>query len=99
MTATEQQLDNHWLAVFIAVLSGIVCALQIGKLPIAAPFLQHDLGLSRSSIGNLGAIFPILRMIPGIDIGTIVVRTGLRRSISNGLVATGVSSLMSPLFR
>lgn|SRR5690625_980039 len=91
-------MKNHWLAVFIAVLSGIVGALQIGKLPIAAPFLQADLGISHSTIGNLGAVFSILGMLIGIPIGTVVLQTGLRRSMTLGLAAISISSFIAPLF-
>src|SRR5690625_6796040 len=80
MTKTNQDTENHWIAVLIALLSGVVGALQIGKIPIAAPLLQTELGLSRSVIGNLGAIFPILGMLAGIPIGTIVLRFGDRKS-------------------
>lgn len=98
MTHTNQDLKNHWIAVLIAVLSGVVGALQIGKLPIAAPLLQAELGVSRSVIGNLGAIFPILGMLAGIPIGTMVLRIGLRYSIALGLATIAISSLLAPLF-
>src|SRR5690625_551738 len=98
MTKTNQDTENHWIAVLIALLSGVVGALQIGKIPIAAPLLQTELGLSRSVIGNLGAIFPILGMLAGIPIGTIVLRFGLRYSIALGLAAIAVSSLLGPVF-
>src|SRR5690625_31290 len=98
MTKTNQDTENHWIAVLIALLSGVVGALQIGKIPIAAPLLQTERGISRSAIGNLGAIFPILGMLAGILIGTIVLRFGLRYSIALGLAAIAVSSLLGPVF-
>src|SRR5690625_1264414 len=98
MTKTNQAPENNWIAVLIALLSGIVGALQIGKLPIAAPLLQADLNISRSAIGNLGAIFPFLGMLAGIPIGTMVLRIGLRYSIAIGLMAIAISSLLGPLF-
>ncbi|HLS21399.1 MAG TPA: MFS transporter [Paenalcaligenes sp.] len=97
MPDNTEQLQNHWLAVFIAVFCGIVGALQIGKLPIAAPFLQQDLGIDRSTIGNLGAIFSIIGMLAGIPIGMFVLRLGLRFSINLGLGTIALSSLIAPL--
>src|SRR5690625_2745662 len=97
MPDNSEQLQNHWLAVFIAVFCGIVGALQIGKLPIAAPFLQQDLGIDRSTIGNLGAIFSIIGMLAGIPIGMFVLRLGLRFSINLGLGTIALSSLIAPL--
>ncbi len=98
MTKTNLDTENNWIAVLIALLSGIVGALQIGKLPIAAPLLQADLNIPLSAIGNLGAIFPLLGMLIGIPIGTIVLRIGLRYSIALGLLAIAISSLLGPVF-
>src|SRR5690625_7380837 len=98
MTKTNQDTENHWIAVLIALLSGVVGALQIGKIPIAAPLLQTELGLSRSVIGNLGAIFPILGMLAGIPIGPIVLRFGLRFSIALWLVVIAVSLLLCHIY-
>lgn len=97
MPASEKQLQNHWLAVFIAVFCGVVGALQIGKLPIAAPYLQHDLGVSRSTIGNLGAVFSVIGMLAGIPIGLIVLRLGLRFSINLGLAIIAIGSFLAPV--
>lgn len=98
MSATTQEKENNWLAVTILVLSGVVCALQIGKLPIATPFLQAELGVSRGTIGNLGAVFATLGIFAGIPIGTMALRLGLRYSITMGLTAIGISSLLAPWF-
>src|SRR5690625_7745168 len=98
MTKTNQDTENHWIAVLIALLSGVVGALQIGKIPIAAPLLQTEIGLSRSVIVTVGAIFPILGLLAGIPIGTIVLRSGLRYAIALRLRAVAVTALVGPVF-
>src|SRR5690625_1563361 len=89
---------NNWFAVFVCVFSGVVCALQIAKLSIAAPFLVDDLGLDRSAIGALGSIFSLLGMIGGIPIATVALRTGLKRSVLIGMLAISICSFLPPLF-
>src|SRR5690625_6900823 len=49
----EKQQKSNWLAVMVCVLCGVVSALQVVKVSIAAPFLISDLSLGHSTIGGL----------------------------------------------
>lgn len=97
MGKVEPLETNNWVAVLVCVFSGVVCALQIAKLSIAAPFLVSDLSIARSSIGGLGAIFSVLGMLAGIPIATLALRAGLKRSVLLGMLAISVSSIVPPL--
>lgn len=92
---------TRWSAVLAIVGAGVVAALQVGKVIIAAPLLRKDMGLDLASIGALAAVFSILGMFGGIAAGGIINRYGARRMLLAGLVATAVGSVtgaMAPAY-
>ncbi|WP_313492547.1 MFS transporter [Achromobacter animicus] len=87
----------HWGAVLTIVGAGVVAALQVGKVIIAAPLLRKDMGLDLASIGTLTAVFSILGTVGGIAAGGIIARFGARRMLILGLAATAVGTVVGAL--
>ncbi|WP_175208465.1 MFS transporter [Achromobacter anxifer] len=84
---------TRWSAVLAIVGAGVVAALQVGKVIIAAPLLRKDMGLDLASIGALAAVFSILGLVGGIAAGGVINRYGARRMLLAGLVATAAGSV------
>src|SRR5690625_5660688 len=77
----EKQQKSNWLAVMVCVLCGVVSALQVVKVSIAAPFLISDLSLGHSTIGGLGGVFSRFGFLVGIAIVCIALRLGFKMSV------------------
>ena len=90
---------TRWRAVLAIVGAGVVAALQVGKLIIAAPLLRKDLGLDLASIGALAAVFSLLGMFGGIAAGGVITRYGARRMLLAGLAATAAGAVQAPARR
>ncbi|ADP16935.1 major facilitator superfamily protein 32 [Achromobacter xylosoxidans A8] len=88
---------TRWSAVLAIVGAGVVAALQVGKVIIAAPLLRKDMGLDLASIGALAAVFSILGLVGGIAAGGVINRYGARRMLLAGLVATAVGSVIGAM--
>ncbi len=89
--------QQHWGAVLAIVGAGVVAALQVGKVIIAAPLLRKDMGLDLASIGTLTAVFSILGMVGGIAAGGVIARFGARRMLILGLAATAAGTAVGAL--
>ena len=89
--------QHHWGAVLAIVGAGVVAALQVGKVIIAAPLLHKDMGLDLASIGTLTAVFSVLGMVGGIAAGGVIARFGARRMLILGLVATAAGTAAGAL--
>ncbi|MFJ3459950.1 CynX/NimT family MFS transporter [Achromobacter spanius] len=87
----------HWGAVLAIVGAGVVAALQVGKVIIAAPLLRKDMGLDLASIGTLTAVFSILGMVGGIAAGGVIARFGARRMLILGLASTAAGTAVGAL--
>ena len=70
-----------WRAVAVVVAAGAVSAYHLGKVSIAGPQLQSDLGLSLEMLGALGATFALLGALGGMLAGSWVARAGDRRML------------------
>jgi DHA1 family inner membrane transport protein len=81
-----------WFAVGVVVASGIVAALQVGKVAIAIPALRADLGLNLAAAGWVMAIFSVLGAVGGIPAGATVNRFGDRKLLMLGLLTVAVGS-------
>ena len=65
---------TRWAAVLAIVGAGVVAALQVGKVIIAAPLLRQDMGLDLAAVGSLTAVFSVLGMVGGIAAGGVIAR-------------------------
>ena len=89
-----RRAETAWPAVAAATLCGIVVAMNIGKLPIALPYLRSEFGLSLSEAGWLAAAFSALAILFGLLIGIIADRFGALRFCLLGLVVSGCGGLL-----
>ena len=76
----------------IVVLTGIVSAMHIGKLPVAIPALQQNLGLSLVEAGFLLSMVQVAGMLIGLFVGLLADRAGPRRVMLAGLAMLALSS-------
>lgn len=76
----------------IVVLTGMVCAMHVGKLPVAIPALQQNLGLSLVEAGFLLSMVQVAGMLIGLLIGLLADRAGPRSVMLAGLVVLALSS-------
>ncbi|OAN52856.1 MFS transporter permease [Paramagnetospirillum marisnigri] len=85
---------TSWPAVFLAVGAGIVAAFQVGKAPIALPFIRDEMGLSLSAASWILSIFALMGASAGASMGSIVTRLGARRMLPLGLALLAAASLL-----
>ncbi|MBU0747798.1 MAG: MFS transporter [Gammaproteobacteria bacterium] len=86
---------TDWRAVWVVVAAGVVSALHLGKVAIAGPQLQAELGLSLGMLGGLGATFAVLGALGGVMAGSVVARAGDRRMLVTGLWATVLGAALA----
>lgn len=86
---------SDWRAVWLVVAAGVASAFQLGKVAIAAPQLQAELGLSLAMLGGLGATFAVLGALGGVAAGSLVARVGDRSMLLLGLLATLLGSVLA----
>jgi len=81
-------------AAYCVIFSGVVAALQIGKLPPALPELSQTLGLSLMQAGFLLSLVQLAGMSLALVVGLSADGFGLKRSMLLGLVILGAASAM-----
>ena len=81
----------------VVILSGVVAALHIGKLPPAIPVLQSELGVTLVQAGFLLSMVQLAGMLVGVLVGLATDGFGLRRSLLCGLGVLAVASGLGAL--
>ena len=81
----------------VVVLAGVSAALHVGKLPPAVPILRDALDLTLVEAGFLLSTVQLAGMTLGLAVGLAADGVGLRRSMTAGLVALGVASMLGGL--
>lgn len=81
-------------AALVVIFSGVVAALQIGKLPPALPELSQTLGLTLMQAGFLLSLVQLAGMTLALAVGLSADGVGLRRSMLAGLLVLGMASAM-----
>lgn len=76
----------------IIILSGIVLAMHVGKIPPALPVLQHALNVSLVQAGFLLSAVQLAGMALGVLAGMTADRIGLRRSLLIGQLILATAS-------
>lgn len=79
----------------LVILSGIVAALHIGKMPVAIPVLRDALGVTLVEAGFLLATVQLAGMCVAVFVGTATDSLGLRRSVITGQAILGLASVGS----
>lgn len=78
---------------FIVILSGIVAAMHIGKMPTAIPLLRDALGITLVQGGFLLSMVQMAGMLVGVFAGLAADGIGLRRSVITGQLIFALASL------
>lgn len=73
--------------------AGVVAAFQVGKAPIALPFMRDEIGLSLAQASWILSIFALLGAIAGAGAGSVITRLGARLMLPAGLVILAAASL------
>ena len=84
-------------AAYVLIFSGMVAALQIGKLPPALPELSQALGLSLMQAGFLLSLVQLAGMTLALAVGLSADGFGLKRSMLAGLLLLGLASAMGAM--
>ncbi len=87
------QSPSLWAA-YVVIFSGVVAALQVGKLPPALPELSQALGLTLTQSGFLLSLIQLAGMTLALAIGLSADGVGLKRSMFVGLLLLGLASAM-----
>ncbi len=97
--STLQKLEKpeSAAAAYVLIISGVVAALQIGKLSPALPELSASLGLSLMQAGFLLSLVQLAGMSLALVVGLSADGVGLRRSMLMGLIVLGLASAMGSL--
>lgn len=88
---------TSWPAVLMAVGAGVAAAFQVGKAPIALPFIREEMGLDLSHAAWILSIFALMGAAVGAGMGTMVTRLGSRRLLPIGLLILAAGSLAGGL--
>lgn len=89
----------QWSTIGLVVGIGVLAAMQIGKVAIATPSLQSELGLDLAAAGWLNGVFAVLGLAGGIPAGALVAHAGDRRVLLAGLASMllgGVIGALAP---
>jgi CP family cyanate transporter-like MFS transporter len=81
-------------AAYGVIFSGVVAALQVGKLPPALPDLSQTLGMSLMQSGFLLSLVQLAGMTLALAVGLSADGLGLKRSMLAGLLILGLASGM-----
>lgn len=95
-TALSPERDPAVLAA-VVVGVGVVCALHVGKLPVAIPVLQASLGLSLLQAGFLLSLVQLAGMTLGLFVGLMADQLGPRRVMLTGLGMLAMGSALGGL--
>lgn len=84
---------TNWLLALIALATGVIAAVNVGKLPIALPFIRSELQLSLTQVGWLASTFNIMAMTLGVFFGLVVRQMGALRVclLGHGLLVLGAA--------
>ncbi len=78
---SEAPAATRWQLVLLLLSAGVVCALQVGKVPMALPAIRAELDLSLTGAGWLLSMISVLGMVSGVAVGYLGDRLGHRRVI------------------
>lgn len=77
---------------FVVILSGVVAALHIGKMPPAIPVLREALGVTLVEAGFLLSIVQVAGMTAGVLVGVATDSLGRRRGMIVGQLILAIAS-------
>ena len=95
--AIDTATGTRWGIVALAILAGVIGAMQVGKAPPAIPIIQADLGIGRITAGWVMSIFLAASAVLGPFAGVVGDRIGHRRFMLAGLLLTLVGGVIGGL--
>jgi MFS transporter, DHA1 family, inner membrane transport protein len=88
--AARTPARTRWDIVALAIIAGIVCAIQVGKVPPALPVLRAEMGIGFITAGWVASLVNICGGALGIASGLIIDRVGPRRiTVASLLIMAG----------
>ena len=88
---------TRWGLVALAVLAGIACSLQVGKIPAAIPTIRAELAIGLVAAGWVLSIFNFTGAAFGTVAGFVTDRLGHGRIVVAGLLFVALGSLLGGL--
>ena len=85
---------TNWPLVLLAYATGVVCACQVGKTPVALADLRADLGLGLLEASWVISMFSVVSLAGGLAAGLMAARFGDRVLSVGGLAILAVGCLM-----
>lgn len=89
--------QTRWFVVAATTLTGIVAAMQVGKVPPALPLIRDELGLSLIAAGWLTSMITLVGSLAGIACGVITERVGGRTMVFFGLTSLAIGSALGAM--
>lgn len=86
----EPEPRTRWDIVTLAILAGVVAAVQVGKVPPALPILRAELGIGLITAGWVASLVNICGATLGVASGLLIDRAGPRRLMLASLLIMGV---------
>ncbi|MFC1664003.1 CynX/NimT family MFS transporter [Pseudomonadota bacterium] len=83
---SDKSDSTQWGVVSIAMIAGVLVAMQVGKVPPAIPQIRESLGIGMVSAGWVASIFNLVGALIGIASGVFADRLGPRQAIIIGLM-------------
>ncbi len=93
MTARPSPSAHHPAGATLVLVSGLVAALHIGKMPPSLPVLAEGLGVTLLQAGFLLSVVQLAGMLGGLLVGLLADGAGLRRSVVTGQAVLALASL------
>ena len=90
-------VQTRWGVIAIAILAGVIGAMQVGKVPPAIPVIEADLDIGRVTAGWVISIFLAASAVLGPFCGVVGDRIGHRRFLLGGLACMAGGSLLGGL--
>jgi len=92
--AAAAEPATRWLVTVMATLAGIVCCLQLGKVPPALPLLRETFGFGMVFGGFFSSSFILTAALVGLPAGALINRIGAVRALTLAMLVTGAGSLL-----
>ena len=92
--AMSEPVVTSWPRVLILIGAGIAVSLQVGKVPVALPYLQADLNASLAMSGWIVSVFGLVAALGAVLLGMTADRLGQARVAVFGLILSATAGLV-----
>jgi cyanate permease len=88
---------TQWRLSLIALTTGVIAATNVGKVPIALPYIRDTLQLTLLQVGWFASTFNIIAMLMGVFFGLLVRYSGALRACLLGHVFIIIGGVMGAI--